>query len=305
MNSGVPLTLVVLAAGAGSRFGGLKQLVAVGPSGETLLEYAAYDALRSGFERIVLVVRPGTEETFRRRLDDGLARRAPVAYVHQRSADVPDGFAVEEPRQKPWGTAHAVLAAADEIAGPFAVVNADDFYGHESYQSVVMFLHDHGATGRRVGVVGFPVHGTLSEAGAVSRAILRVSETGELEEVVELPEIWREDGRIVARSARGALRTLRGDELVSMNMWACPQEFLRELESRFLAFLRRSDSAGESELVLPEVVGECVRDGSFAVEVLPTSGTWFGMTFREDRRIVTAKISQLIDGGEYPLSLWA
>jgi hypothetical protein len=276
----------------------------VGPSGETLLEYGAFDALRSGFERIVLVVRPETEGAFRRRLESGLAGRAPVSYAHQRIHDLPSG-AVDEPgREKPWGTAHAVLAARGHIDGPFAVVNADDFYGLESYVTIADFLSTRGVDGRRLGVLGFPVRDTLTKTGAVSRAPLRMNGDGELEEIVELPEVWEEGGKIVARTERGERLTLAGNELVSMNMWGLPEGFLSELESRFMRFLERPDRTPDSEIVLSDVAGLCVRDGCFRVDVLPARCGWFGMTFTEDRGDVQRKVARLVEAGEYPRNLW-
>ncbi len=304
-------TLVILAAGAGTRYGGLKQLAAIGPGGETLLEYAAFDALRAGFDRVVLVVRRETEGTFRRRLDAGMARRAPVAYVHQCLNDLPVAFERPPNRVKPWGTAPAVLAAEPEIDGLFAVVNADDFYGAASYAALSRFW-----TGSREGhglaAVGFPVAETLTDAGPVSRALLDVDVEGRLREIVELLEVWREGGRILYRDDEGRPQALDGDEMVSMNMWGFTPRVLPELRRLFTDFLARSGRAADgdrlelgAELLLPEVVQSLVRDGRFRVDVLPGSGEWCGVTFRQDEERVRSVISSLVDRGRYPKELWA
>ncbi len=297
-------TLVILAAGAGTRYGGLKQLAPIGPGGETLLEYSAFDALRAGFGRVVLVVRRETEGAFRRRLDAGMARRAPVAYVHQCLDDLPAAFERPPNRVKPWGTGPAVLAAEPEIDGPFAVVNADDFYGAASYAALSRFWTGTGA-GRCLAAVGFPVAETLTEAGPVSRALLDVDGEGRLREIVELLEVWREGSRILYRDAEGRPQALAGDELVSMNMWGFTPQVLSELRRRFADFLARSGRAADAELLLPEVVQSVVRDGRFRVDVLPGSGEWCGITFRQDEERVRSVISSLVDRGRYPQELWA
>ncbi len=289
------LTLVILAAGAGSRYGGPKQLAPVGPSGEALLEYSAYDALRAGFARVVLVVRPEDEDTFSRRFASGMARRLDLAYAHQTPASGLE-------RIKPWGTAHAVLAAEAEVAGPFAVANADDFYGAGSFAAVAAFLRrPPDASPPTLAVVGFPVAQTLSEAGPVSRALCRFDQAGLLRRLVEL-QAGRQDGRIVGRGA-GVERPLAGDELVSMNLWGFGPELFAELRRRFEHFLA---GAGErAEFLLPDVAQAMIRDRRFQVEVLRGSGPWCGITFRQDQERAASVIASLVARGEYPRDLWA
>jgi hypothetical protein len=298
-------TLVILAAGAGTRYGGLKQLVPVGPSDETLLEYAAFDALRAGFDRIVLVVRQETEATFRKRLDSGMARHVPVTYVHQCVADLPAGFVRPAERVKPWGTGQAVFAAGSEIDGPFAVVNADDFYGAESYAVLSQFLTETRESGDSMAALGFHVAETLTDAGPVSRALLEVDDSGCLRKLVELLEVWREDERILYRDVLGQTHVLRGDELVSMNMWGLERQVLPELEHRFSEFLTRFGGTTDVEFILPEVIQSMVCDGRARVRVLSGSGEWCGITFSEDRPRVECIISSLVDQGRYPTDLWA
>ncbi len=300
-------TLVILAAGAGSRYGGLKQLAPIGPGGETLLEYSAFDAVRAGFGRIVLVVRSETERAFRELLDSRMARRVPVAYVHQRVDNR------SSRRVKPWGTAHAVLAAAAEVDGPFAVVNADDFYGAESYVTLSGFLTGpafrwppSGVTkvGRVLAAVGFHVADTLPEAGAVSRALLEVDGDGWLRGIVEIFEVWRQDGGIACRDGEGHERALAGDQLVSMNMWGLTPRVMPELRRRFADFLARPGREPGAEYILPEVIQSMVRDGSFRVEVLAGSDGWCGITRRQDEEHSRSVIVSLVGQGRYPRELW-
>ena len=299
-------TLVILAAGAGSRYGGLKQLVPIGPGGEALLEYSAYDAQRAGVARVVLVVRPENEPVFRDRFDAGMARRVPLTYVHQTLDDLPDGLVRPPSRVKPWGTGQAVLAAAAEIEGAFAVVNADDFYGAESFAALSAFLRQI-RDGPRLGMamVGFRVARTLTAAGPVSRALCRLDEDGLLREIVEIEKVWRHDGGIVYRDAEGAERALDGNEVVSMNMWGFTRDLFPELERRFRDFLARSANVADAEFLLPGVVQSLLRENRARVEVLRGSGEWCGITFRDDRERVAAILSTLTAQGRYPRGLWA
>lgn len=296
-------TLLVLAAGAGTRYGGLKQLAPIGPGGESLLEYSVFDALRAGFDRVVLVVRPETEATFRGRLDVGMALRVPLAYVHQRVDDLPIPPDPSFERVQPWGTGQAVLAAEPEIRGPFAVVNADDFYGAESYVTLAKFLAEP-QEGDRLAAVGFRLAETLTDAGPVSRALLEVDADGRLSGIVEILEVWDQDDSFRYNDEKGRERSLGGDELVSMNMWGCTPRLLTELRQRFVEFLTRSGPSLDAEFLLPEVVRSIVRDGRFQVEVLPGSGDWCGITFRQDQERVRSVISTLVEQGRYPEELW-
>ncbi len=302
------LTLVILAAGAGSRYGGLKQLAPVGPSGEALLEYSAYDAVRAGFPRAVVVVRPQDEAAFRERFDAGLARRLALAYVHQTVDDLPPGCAPRPDRTHPWGTGQAVLAAQAEVTGGFAVVNADDFYGAGTFHSLAGFLRR--SRPDTLAVVGFRVEDTLSEAGPVSRALCRLDDEGLLLDIVEL-QAWRQNGQIVSHDAGGegelgdrAPLLLRGDELVSMNGWGLTRDLFAELRRLFRTFLADSDQL-DDELRLPDVAQALIRDCRFRVEVVPGSGPWCGITFRQDQQRAAAVLSELVSQGHYPRQLWA
>ena len=306
------LPLVVLAAGAGSRFGGPKQLAPIGPGGAALLEYSAFDALRAGFSRVVLVVRPETEEAVRARFA-AMAARVPLAFARQAPDDGPLGRDASVARRKPWGTGHAVLAARGEVAVPFGVVNADDFYGAGSFAALAGFLRGAGrprGQGRedlslQFAMVGFPVAGTLSLAGPVSRALCRLDEAGRLREIVEAREVCQRGQRLVRRGGRGEEIAVRADELVSMNMWGFTPELFVELRRRFEKFVEVGEKdLAEAELLLPHVVQSLVRQGRARVEVLTGSGPWCGLTYREDERRARSTIARLVAEGRYPRRLW-
>ncbi len=295
-------TLVVLAAGAGRRYGGLKQLEEIGPSGELLLEYSVYDALQFGFSRLVLVVRPEAEDEFRGRLER-MSRRLPVTYAHQRLESESAGITPKIPREKPWGTAHAVLAAQDSVDGVFGVVNADDFYGRASFEALGAALAG-SASGPRAVVVGFNVRDTLSDSGPVSRAVCEVDGAARLLRIVELLEVWSDQGRVLYRSASGEVRRLEGDERVSMNMWGFSPEIFDCLGARFRTFVS-GPAASTAEFLLPEVVQALIDEVEFNVSVVPGSDLWCGVTFREDRARAAATIAELVERGYYPKELWA
>lgn len=299
------LTLVILAAGSGTRYGGLKQLAPIGPHGEALLEYSVHDALRSGFSRVVLVIRPESEPDFAARLGGRMATRVPLAYAHQRLGDLPCSVDSGPRRARPWGTAQAVLAAEPEVPGPFAVVNADDFYGAGSFDALARFLSAGNGSGNGdLAVVGFEASRTLTDAGPVSRALCRVDDRGFLRGIVEL-EMWREGGRIICRGAGHAGSELDGDELVSMNMWGFTPGLFAELRRRFESFLEDPETDLEhAELRLSDVIGTLLRENRVRVEVLRGTGPWCGITFREDSQSARSIIASLVRQGHYPEDLW-
>ena len=296
--------LVILAAGAGSRYGGLKQLAPIGPCDETLLEYSAYDALRAGFGRVVLVVRRDHESDFRHRLDGRLASHADVHYAQQSLDDLPPGARLRDSRVKPLGTGHAVLSAAPRIDGPFAVINADDFYGAESFETLARFLVDPTRSPKTLAVVGFEVARTLTDAGPVARALCEVDGNGYLTGIAELGAVWRHDDEILCRDGGGRQRTLAGDRLVSMNMWGFDTCIFEALRFGLGAFLARSGASDEEEFLLPEIIQSLVRSGRARVRVLRGSGVWGGITFQQDRALVADLLADLIERGHYPRELW-
>jgi len=299
-------TLVALAAGIGSRYGGLKQLEPVGPNGETLLEYSVYDALRAGFSRIVLVVRPETESVFRDRFEHGMGRYACLSYVHQTLNGLPGDFTPPPGRFKPWGTGHAVLVAEAEIEGAFAVINADDFYGAESFVALAGFLNQSRIEALpTVAMVGFEAGPTLSDSGPVSRALCQLDANGRLEGIVEILEMWRRNGGGFYFDAEGRKVEVSNDRLVSMNIWGFIPEVFPELQQRFREFLLRDGQESNSEFLVPDVIQSLVSKGRIQVEVLPHNGNCYGITYPEDRQRVAEVIASMTARGEYPENLWA
>jgi hypothetical protein len=291
--------LVVLAAGIGSRFGGPKQMEPVGPSGEYLLEYAAYDAARAGFDGMVIVLRRELEEEFRQVVGRSLEERLPTSYAFQEMEDLPGGLEPPAGRTKPWGTAHAVLAARRELDGPFAIINADDFYGAEAYAAAAQYLMRTSGEAGRYCMVGYRLEETLSDHGAVTRGVCVTRPDGMLEAIVERPGIRRIDKGL--RDAGGE-RLLPG-AVVSMNLWGFTPDFLGHLETAFQSFLEEHGNSAESECFLPVVVGELLRGGQAKVEVLQTPARWFGITHREDAPAARGVLRGMVDRGIYPESL--
>jgi NDP-sugar pyrophosphorylase family protein len=287
-------TLLVLAAGRGSRFGGLKQIEPVGPSGETLLDYAVYDAARAGFDRVVFVIRREFEDAFRSAVTAKYSGRVAVGFVFQEIDDVPEGCAVAIGREKPWGTGHAVWCARRALDGPFAVINADDFYGAGSFSRLARFLR--GAVGSRFAMVGFRLDNTLSENGSVSRGICQAKD-GVLLSIAEVKAISCADV--------GPGRRFSGDEVVSMNCWGFTPAVFAGLDAGLRAFLKARGSDPTAEWYIPEAISGLVQAGKASVEVLPSEDRWFGITFREDRERVRAAVGALVSGGAYPVRLFS
>jgi NDP-sugar pyrophosphorylase family protein len=299
------LNLVVLAAGMGSRFGGLKQVAAVDAAGHALIDYAVYDALRAGFGRVVIVVTPALEPEFHERIGRRLARRAEVVYAHQSLDAVPAGFAVPPERTKPWGTAHAVLCAAEQITGPFATINADDFYGADAYAAVAGFLARE-ARPERHALAGYELKNTLSECGEVSRGVCQTDSAGRLTAITEHTRVgWGRDGQILSTTADGVI-PLDPAAPVSLNLWAFHPAVLDEFRDRFPEFLRQALPANplKAEFFLPDIPGGLVRSGRAEVQVLATPDRWYGVTYADDLPQVKAAIAARRAGGAYPDHLW-
>lgn len=299
-------TLLVLAAGIGSRYGGLKQLDEVGPGGETIMDYAVYDAARAGFGKVVFVIRRDIEAVFHEAIVSRYINHIPVECVCQELDCVPEGFAVPASRKKPWGTGHAILVAADAIREPFAVVNGDDFYGAASFRAAADCLSEAAdTTPAGYCMVGFILRNTLSDNGSVARGICSTNAEGELRDVVETLQIERDGDGAVAPGEQDESITLTGDEIASMNMWGFTPSIFRHLEVQFGEFLTSRGNDPGAEFFIPTVVNNLVRAGKARVKILPTSSRWMGVTYREDKAIVEAGIRALVDAGEYPPRLWA
>lgn len=295
-------TLVILAAGLSTRYGSSKQLEPVGPDGETLFDYAVYDALSAGFGDVVLVVSVSNEQDLTHRFRDRFGTGVPLRTVVQSQGRLPSGL--KPPfRVKPWGTGHAVLCLEGTVSGPFAVANADDFYGRSAYAMLTDHLTSPAHAAEQC-VIGYPVGGTLSEHGGVSRAVLDMDEQGRLAGIQELLGLERgADGTIYGQTAAGRPRQLDGHELASMNLWGLTPAIFRLLDDRFSSFLKRHGGDPRAEFYLSDAVGGLVVGGDLVVRVIGTEERWMGMTFPEDRGRVRAGIRSLIDGGEYPRSL--
>ncbi len=299
-------TLVILAAGIGSRYGGLKQMEPMGPGGESIIDYSVYDALKAGFDRMVFVIKEEIQEAFRERIGRAIEARCDTAYVLQRMEDLPAGASVPAGRVKPWGTAHATLCCRDVVDRPFGVINADDFYGRGALQVLGRYLADETrGPVRDYCVVAYPLEKTLSEHGPVARGICRVTKKGTLAEIWERTRIQRIGEKACYSEDGERWIELAQDTQVSMNMWGFAPRVFGELEAGFRRFLSRNrDNLERSEYYLPVAVGEMVRGKRARVWVLPTGETWFGVTYQQDKPMVKEAILRLVRQGLYPERLW-
>ncbi len=296
--------LVVLAAGIGSRYGGLKQIEAVGPNGAIVIEYSVYDAIRAGFDRVVCVIRRDIEKDFRAIVAARFEKHIPVDYVYQDMTDLPAGFSVPEGRTKPWGTGHAVLACRDVVKTPFGVINADDFYGRRSFAALGDFLGKIPEQGNQYAMVGFALRNTLSEHGHVARGVCDVGADGRLKSVVERTAIEKTGKGARFATADNVWHTLTGDELVSMNIWGLTPSLFEPLGCEFGVFLKANGGNPKAEFFLPTVVDGLIGAGKASVKVLNTPEHWFGVTYPQDKDVVVAGIRRLVDQGVYPERLW-
>lgn len=298
-------TLLVLAAGMGSRYGGLKQMDPMGPNGETVLDYSVYDAIRAGFGRVVFIIREDFAQAFKQGVGSRFADRIQVDYVFQKLDDLPAGFSVPEGREKPWGTAHAVRAARHAVKEHFAVINADDFYGHDAYLRAAAFFDSlpEGTT-NEMAMVGYPLENTLSDHGHVNRGICKIDEKGFLTNVEEYLNIEREDDGFVRGNALdGNRHVVPAGSLVSMNFWAFGPAFFAQLEEAFTRFLMESGTQMKSECYIPTVVDHLIHGGHAQCPVLRTTSQWFGVTYPDDKPFVVESIQKLIAQGQYPAKL--
>lgn len=300
------LSLLILAAGMGSRYGGLKQLDRMGPSGETVMDYSVFDAMRAGFDRVVFVIRRDFESEFKEIIASRYADKVKIDYAFQDLNDLPAGFTVPAERVKPWGTGHAVYAARRLLHEPFAVINADDFYGQDSYRQIAAYLRNKTLSEKIEGcIAAFRLSNTLSENGSVSRGICTDDGHGHLAQVVENTKIYRrDDGKIVSLQSDGTELPLTGEEPASMNCWGFTPALLVPLERLFTEFLKTRGSELKSEFYLPFVVDSLIRGGEAEITMCHSRDSWFGVTYREDRPAVQQALQKLVASGAYPNKLF-
>ena len=303
-------SLVIMAAGIGSRFGeGIKQLAPVGPNGEIIMDYSIHDALEAGFDRVIFIIRREIEEEFKRVIGARIEKRVPVSYAYQELWDLPAGYQVPEGRKKPWGTGQAVLAVKGLVDGPFLVINADDYYGKQGFHALHAYMTRNmsGDPGiYEMCMAGYVLSNTLSDNGAVTRGVCRTGEGGFLQTVTETFDIRMEDGKLLASDSQGRPVTAELSQTVSMNMWGLPLGFLKELENRFPKFLDQTEPGNlKAEFLLPQIIDDLIREGKARVKVLPTPDKWYGVTYKEDRQAVADAVKAMIEAGIYKENLYA
>jgi UTP-glucose-1-phosphate uridylyltransferase len=301
----VEKSLIVLAAGLGSRYGGMKQVDPVGPTGEIIMDYSVYDALRNGFGKVIFIIREETRDIFHESIGAKLKKYIEVEYVFQKDTDLPDNLVVSGERSKPWGTGHAVFAARNTVRSPFAVINADDFYGEDTFRKLSEALDEIENKKGMAAMVGFPIEKTLTENGSVSRGICEIDGEGYLRDVVEKTKIQEVHRQIINRSELGEQEILQPGTIVSMNVWGFVPEFFELLEDEMVKFLTdKQTNLEKDEFYLPFAVNSLVHEGKLRVRVRESEENWFGVTYREDKAHVRESIMLKIDEGVYPKNLW-
>jgi len=300
-------SLVIMAAGMGSRYGGLKQIDPVDAQGHIIIDFSIYDALCAGFRKIVFIIKKENEGIFRETIGKRIGGRAEVHYVYQELENLPKGFTVPEGRIKPWGTGHAVLCCKDVLNGPFMVINADDYYGKSAFMSMYDFLVSNEDDQQyRYGMMGYILENTLTDNGSVARGVCTADENGYLTEIVERTHIERKDGKVVFMEEDGQFHELDPRQLVSMNMWGFSQSILGELERRFAQFLEQGlqENPLKCEYFLPTVVSKLISERKATVSVMKSEDKWYGVTYKEDKEAVMAAIRAMKDAKLYPQWLW-
>ena len=290
----------------GSRYGGLKQMDQVGPSGEAIIDYSIYDAIRAGFEKVTFIIRKNIEKEFREVFESKLKGAIETEFIFQELEMVPEGIGFSSERVKPWGTAHAVWVAKDYIREPFVVINADDFYGASSYQTIADYLmQDNTVNSSNYGMVGYQVQHTLSDFGSVTRGVCEASDEDFMKAVVERTEIVKDGQQIYYNDKEEGKVFLSGDELVSMNFWGFTPTIFDHFEKAFTEFINENAGKPKIELYIPKVVNDLVATDIASVKILPSRDQWFGVTYREDKPVAVEHIRKLVEQGVYPDNLWS
>jgi hypothetical protein len=299
-------TLLILAAGIGSRFGGLKQAEGVGPSGEAILDYSICDAIRAGFQKVVFVIRRDILEDMQRIFFEKWQNKIEIDFVFQEMDDLPGGFQPPAGRAKPWGTGHAIWVAREKIREPFCMINADDFYGRRSFEMAASFLGDmENLLQGRYALIGYTLKNTLSEHGFVSRAECELTGEGMLKSITERLKIKREGDVVVFQDDARGICPISEQTIVSMNMWGFMPSLFQYLEEDMLEFLQKNAESEKAEFLLPNVVDRLIRGGLVDIPVLRTEASWFGMTYPQDRELVRTRLTELVQQGVYPSPVWA
>ncbi|MCK9256097.1 MAG: nucleotidyltransferase [Bacteroidales bacterium] len=297
-------TLFILAAGMGSRYGGLKQLDGLGPNGETIMDYSVYDAIKAGFGKLVFVIRKSFEEEFREKIVKKYENKIPVKIVFQELDYLPEGFSLNPARIKPWGTNHAVMMGKNVISEPFAVINADDFYGRDGFKVLAEYLSNLKNSKNKYCMVGYRLGNTLSESGTVARGVCESDENNLLTTVVERTKVKRNDGKVQYLDENEKWITIPDNSPVSMNMWGFTPDYFKYSDELFVDFLKENSENNTTEFYIPMVVNHLIVNKISSVEVLDTDAKWFGVTYAEDRNGVVEKLAKLVKEGEYPSPLW-
>lgn len=295
--------LVILAAGMASRYGSMKQVEGFGPSGETIMDYSIYDAIRAGFGKVVFIIRKEFEESFREIVGKDIEPRIKVEYVFQELNKYSEGFRVPKERTKPWGTAHAVLCAEEKVKEPFAVINADDFYGRDGFDKAYRFL-EKDCDSKTHSLMGYELVNTLSEHGTVNRGVCEVDDKGNLVSVVERLNVSRRGDKVICNDEHFP-KELSLNTPVSMNFWCFDPTVFDFIKKTFRDFLAESASSPKAEFFIPIAADKYIKQGKGVIKVIPTSAKWFGVTYKEDAPMVRQSLRKLVDAGDYPENLWA
>lgn len=295
-------TLLILAAGIGSRYGGIKQMDQIGPSGESIIDYSVYDAIRAGFKKVVFVLNPNIIDDFKDVYENRLKGKIETKYILQEISNIPVGIKFNKDRVKPWGTAHAVMVAKNFIHEPFAVINADDFYGKEAYKVMSDYLGQLKTESSEYSMVGYRLKNTLSENGSVSRGICTL-ESGFLSDVVERTKIYKENSKIIFEED-GCKNEISGESIVSMNFWGFSPKFFAQMEEDFKKFIMLNANNLMAEFYIPFVVNNLIVSNKAKVKVLTSESSWFGVTYKEDKQKTINQINTLVKNGKYPAKLW-
>lgn len=298
-------TLLILAAGLGSRYGSLKQIDRIGPSGERIIDYSVYDAVRAGFGKVVYVIRKSFEEEFKDLIIDSLPNEIETEYVFQELDSIETNVKTNPNREKPWGTGHALLTASSAINNSFAVINADDFYGADSFKLAYQFLSNGNDDSTEHSLIGYKLINTMSDYGTVSRGVCETDLSNYIISITERTEIKKNDGKIMFKDADNSWKQLTGSEIVSMNMFAFKQSIFSRFEESFQSFLDNHGNELKTEFYLPSVIDELIKSKDGKVKVSETTEQWFGLTYKEDKEIVKKKINSLVKQGKYPVKLWS